>query len=327
MKKYLLKWFGIVLVCGCVIGIILAFRFLTLDEGKQTEYSGEVSAQTASLTPYFQVIFPEKYDGEIRIEENLMEKAVQIEFTGISEFLFSAIRIEENDSRVIGTEQNYEGNCGTLTLQMNDMYACEGSQEDSVLSLEFELVRDKYGSIVVIDPGHGGETDTGTIAYGYQEKDLTLALAKAVKEQIEAQLPDSCVCLTRIDDTPLSEQEREQFANQLEADLYLSIHMNADSSTHATEGVSTYYNGKNSANGKKLAQAVQSAMEKAAESSQKTDVQKDTEIFTNDFSIPSLVIEAGYLTNKQEALKLGTAEYREQLAAGIADGIREIEHE
>ena len=326
MKKYLLKWFGIVLVCGCVIGIILAFRFLTLDEGKQTEYSGEVSAQTASLTPYFQVIFPEKYDGEIRIEENLMEKAVQIEFTGISEFLFSAIRIEENDSRVIGTEQNYEGNCGTLTLQMNDMYACEGSQEDSVLSLEFELVRDKYDSIVVIDPGHGGETDTGTIAYGYQEKDLTLALAKAVKEQIEAQLPDSCVCLTRIDDTPLSEQEREQFANQLEADLYLSIHMNADSSTHATEGVSTYYN-KQAPKGKQFAEILQKNMEKSTESTLQFDVQADTEIFTKEFALPSLVIEAGYLTNKQEAMKIGTAEYRKLLADGVTAGIREIWNE
>lgn len=327
MKKYFIKWIGMILACAGVIGIILAVRFLTSDGENKTEYGEEVLAQTASLTPYFHVIVPEKYGGETQIEENLMDKTVQIEFTEITEFLFSAIGIEENDSRIIRTEQNYEGNCGTLILQMDDMYACEGSQEASVLSLEFEPVRDKYDSIIVIDPGHGGEADTGTIAYGYKEKDLALALAEAVKEQIEAQFPDSYVCLTRIDDTPLSEHEREQFANQLEADLYLSIHMNADSSSRATEGVSTYYNRMSSAKEKKLAQTVQKSMEKAIGSSRETDVQKDAEIFTKDFSIPSLVIEAGYLTNKQEALKLGTAEYRERLAVGIADGIRESKYE
>lgn len=326
MKKYFIKWIGIMIACVCVIAAFLVIRNMSAGGVQGAAAAESELLQTSGDTPYFRISLPNNYAGTVHVEENLIEKAIHVEFTGISEFLFSAIAIEENDSRVLDTRKSFEGTVGTIILQLDDGYVCKSTQEGTQLSLDFEPIREKYDRIIVIDPGHGGESDTGTIAYGYEEKNLTLAIAKSLKETLETEFPESYICLTRIDDVSLTEQERESFAKQLGADLYLSVHMNADPKSRATEGVSTYYN-KQDSKGKQFAEILQKNMEKSTESTLQFDVQADTEIFTKEFALPSLVIEAGYLTNKQEAMKLGTAEYRKLLADGVTAGIREIWNE
>jgi N-acetylmuramoyl-L-alanine amidase len=92
--------------------------------------------------------------------------------------------------------------------------------------------------LVIIDPGHGGE-DPGASGAGIQEKDLVLALAKALRDEIVAS-GDARVALTREDDRYLLHEERFGIARRLGADLFLSIH--ADSAGEATEvaGASIY---------------------------------------------------------------------------------------
>jgi len=287
-------------------------------------FAEEQGSKVAEDQSYFRISVPDKYEGTVRIEENLMEKTVRVVLTGITEFSFSTTLIEENDGRVVKTERSYENGEGTLLVYLDDRYACEGASEGRMLSLQFTPVRETYDRIIVIDPGHGGEADTGTIAYGYEEKDLTLALAKEVKALLESGLLDSYVCLTRLGDTALSEQERENFAKELGADFYISIHMNADPSSRATTGVSTYYNSADVRLGRAYAEIMQSCIEKAVEGQSAVKVEEDEKVITKGFPIPALVVEAGYLTNKQEALMLGTKEYRETLAAGIAAGIEKI---
>jgi N-acetylmuramoyl-L-alanine amidase len=95
---------------------------------------------------------------------------------------------------------------------------------------------------VVIDPGHGGH-DPGAIGpTGLKEKDVTLAIAKALKNKIEQVGGDfgiSRVILTREDDRFIPLEERTGIAKREHADLFISIHCNAakDSDAH---GIETY---------------------------------------------------------------------------------------
>ena len=87
--------------------------------------------------------------------------------------------------------------------------------------------------IVVLDPAHGGTSDCGGSSWqggaspgpnSIVEKDITLALAKAVKDRLDA---THTVTLTRDRDVNVSLSERAQRARELEADLFVSIHFNA----------------------------------------------------------------------------------------------------
>lgn len=93
---------------------------------------------------------------------------------------------------------------------------------------------------IVLDPGHGGD-DPGAIGKrGLREKDVTLAVSKHVKEYIEKAMPGVQVFLTRDHDKTLSLPSRTEFANRMQADLFISIHVNASLNREA-QGVETYY--------------------------------------------------------------------------------------
>ncbi|HEY8142213.1 MAG TPA: N-acetylmuramoyl-L-alanine amidase, partial [Kofleriaceae bacterium] len=93
--------------------------------------------------------------------------------------------------------------------------------------------------IIVIDPGHGGD-ETGALGVrGGAEKDLTLELARALRDRLRARLPVR-VALTRDEDSTLSLTARSATANQYRADLFVSIHLNSSLGATA-HGAETYF--------------------------------------------------------------------------------------
>lgn len=84
-------------------------------------------------------------------------------------------------------------------------------------------------AIVVLDPGHGG-SDPGATGNGLKEKDLTLDIAKRTRDILEANY-NVTVKMTRTGDTYPSLSERANYANRLNANLFVSIHINAGGGT------------------------------------------------------------------------------------------------
>src|SRR5690554_3914481 len=105
-------------------------------------------------------------------------------------------------------------------------------------------VENKYK--VVIDPGHGGKDVGAHGVSGQYEKDFTLSLSKKVENLLD-QEPQIEVFMTRTDDSFISQESRyrPKYANELNADLFISIHGNTfeDSNVSGTE---VYYYHKNS---------------------------------------------------------------------------------
>ena len=91
---------------------------------------------------------------------------------------------------------------------------------------------------IVIDPGHGGK-DPGAIGKkGLKEKDVTLKLAKMLEKELKGKL-DADIILTRRTDVFIPLEERTAIANSRDADLFVSLHINA-SPRRAASGVETY---------------------------------------------------------------------------------------
>ena len=92
---------------------------------------------------------------------------------------------------------------------------------------------------IVIDPGHGGK-DPGAIGVGgIMEKDLVLSVAKKLAAKLTTELGVQVV-LTRKDDRFIALEDRTYMANAEDADLFISLHMNASPNSDA-HGVETYY--------------------------------------------------------------------------------------
>jgi N-acetylmuramoyl-L-alanine amidase len=92
---------------------------------------------------------------------------------------------------------------------------------------------------IVIDPGHGGKDPGARGVGGILEKDVVLAVARRLRDDLQ-RLPGIDVVLTRDSDVFLSLEERTARANAERADLFVSIHANA-SVKSSTSGVETYY--------------------------------------------------------------------------------------
>jgi N-acetylmuramoyl-L-alanine amidase len=90
-----------------------------------------------------------------------------------------------------------------------------------------------------LDPGHGGK-DPGAIGVGgIAEKDIVLAVAKKLASKLRQEMGVQ-VILTRSDDRFIALEDRTAIANSQEADLFVSLHMNASPNSEA-RGLETYY--------------------------------------------------------------------------------------
>ncbi len=103
------------------------------------------------------------------------------------------------------------------------------------------VTRPKDNSIrrVVIDAGHGGKDPGAVGKMGTREKDINLSVALKLKYYLENELGIS-VLMTRADDRFITLGQRTKFANDNDADLFISIHTNASQSRSA-DGMETYY--------------------------------------------------------------------------------------
>ncbi|WFA09292.1 N-acetylmuramoyl-L-alanine amidase [Tissierella sp. Yu-01] len=172
---------------------------------------------------------------------------------------------------------------------------------------------------VVIDPGHGGK-DVGTIGTsGLYEKDFTLSLAKKVNE-ILGKEDRVQIYMTREDDTFISTKDkyRPKFANDLDADLYISIHGNAYESSNVF-GTETYYYNEES---KYLAEIIHKNVVKSTGFKDR-GVRKEDLFVVRKTDMPSVLLEVGYLTNPQEEQQMFDDELQYSTAESICEGIKE----
>lgn len=106
-----------------------------------------------------------------------------------------------------------------------------------VLARADDAQQDRFGT-VIIDPGHGGDDDGARGAEGLAEKDLVLAIAEQVAQQlVEAGID---VTLTRTDDTFVPLEVRTSIANDARGDLFVSIHANSAPSS-GPSGIETFF--------------------------------------------------------------------------------------
>lgn len=177
----------------------------------------------------------------------------------------------------------------------------------------------KPGEItVVLDPGHGG-LDDGCARGGVREKDVNLAISLKVKDRLQKM--GYQVVMTRDTDEALSLGERIQTAEEAEGDIYVSIHQNS-SNLYRVNGLEIYYSAQNAkADSLRLAELIHKDVLLDTGAKARSIFEWEDIRVIREASMPSCLIETGFLTNAAERRKLADPSYQQSLADGIARGI------
>src|SRR5512132_2745985 len=204
-----------------------------------------------------------------------------------------------------------------------------------------QLGTPKSFAVVVLDPGHGGQ-DSGAMCGGVMEKDLTLDVARRVDRLLDSE--GIATLMTRLGDSYVSLADRAAFGNRVNESIFISIHFNENNKPVAS-GVETYYAAHQIASGstlstlaswlpffsrppsnspkpesQSLAGFIQEALVARTRSIDRGTQAQQFFVIANVTS-PAVLIEGGFITNRDELSKLASEDYRDQLAAAVADGI------
>jgi len=193
-------------------------------------------------------------------------------------------------------------------------------------------------ALVILDPGHGGQ-DSGAIAGGVLEKDLTLDIAQRGDRLLDAQ--GAMALLTRNGDSYVSLGDRAQLINRADNAVVVSIHLN-DGPRPDASGIETYFaaqqatgipliaswlpflqkvaNPRPKLESQSLAQFIQQQLVARTQAVNRGTKAQQFYVLAN-VRHPAVLVEGGFLTGKNDIGKLADANYRELLAMGITDGI------
>ncbi|MBP1933066.1 N-acetylmuramoyl-L-alanine amidase CwlD [Ammoniphilus resinae] len=184
------------------------------------------------------------------------------------------------------------------------------------------------GAIIAVDPGHGGFDGGAVSKSGIIEKDVALTISLYLREFL--QQAGALVIMTRETDEDLAtgklrQMKREdihrrvKLINESGADLTVSIHLNAIPSPR-WYGAQTFYNPLLKENAL-LAFLIQDEIKTNLKNTDRHAKKKKDMYILNNVSMPSALVEVGFLSNPGEAAKLSDKEYQKSMANAIYQGI------
>lgn len=172
------------------------------------------------------------------------------------------------------------------------------------------------GKTIMIDAGHGGKDPGAIAATGLREKDVNLDVTKRLASLLRSK--GATVLLTRDTDDFIALDDRAELANRARPDLFISIH--ADAAETADARGFTAYISRNASNASfKAADAIVSQMQSTG--LENRGVRKANFVVVHKTACPAVLVELGFLSNRDEAQLLADEGFRQQLALSLADGV------
>lgn len=188
---------------------------------------------------------------------------------------------------------------------------------------------------IVLDAGHGG-IDPGAMNNDKTilEKDVNLAITKKLRDLLEAS--GATVIMTRDKDVSLYEEDenktirqkynenlrnRKNIIDKSDADVFVSIHLNAFEQSKYYGAQTFYPKGKD--DGKELAQFIQDELKRVVDQDNDRKIKPRDDIYLlKNTTMPSVLIECGFLSNEKESKLLADSKYQDKVAWAIYVGIQ-----
>lgn len=203
--------------------------------------------------------------------------------------------------------------------------------------LSFFMPDPLAGVRVVIDPGHGG-LDGGASHGETVERDITLSMSLKLEKELTSK--GATVVMTRKEegdavaehtpdvDYPTTRARkradlllREKIINNSEADIVISLHVNAVPEER-WRGAQVFYHAQGHADGKILAKSIQGAIRENIGNTEREALAIKQVYILKKAEVPAVLVETGFLSNNEERELLKSEKYQKQMVNAIAEGVR-----
>jgi N-acetylmuramoyl-L-alanine amidase len=171
---------------------------------------------------------------------------------------------------------------------------------------------------VVIDAGHGGDDSGAKGVYGTLEKEMTLLIAQKIKEINNN--PNIKILLTRESDKTVSVKDRVNFANEIKADLFISIHMDMDlaGKSSGVKYIISKNTNPNYNESSVLATELQKSISSVFSKTNGLETRKHSTWVLEESQMPAVIFECGFISNAKdiENVKSKPGEIAEKILNG-----------
>lgn len=269
---------------------------------------------------------------DIDIRDNVYECMNELVIKGDHSEYFKDLSIENTGEAVLQIRIYYDSDADETYIRLfsNMILGCSPKmEEEGVLKIRFDYIKNLYKKVIVLDAGHGGH-DPGAISVGdkYNESDLNLKIINNCRELFKK--TDVKVFYTRTDDTFITLDDRAELSELVGADMFISVHHNASDNAKA-DGTSVHcsamneYESLNGLTSEKLAWRMLNSLLDYLETDMFAEgVIKRNFVVIRDSKAPAVLLEIGFVTNKKELKRLASDSFSKKVAQCIVDNVLDI---
>ena len=261
---------------------------------------------------------------DVKIENDYVNHTIYVRFSKAVDNYSENYIVRGSSNHIANLSYYKESGKGVLEIKLDK--ACEYlySYQEGFLCLEIKDLHEVYEKVVVIDAGHGG-SQPGAVKKDICEKDLNLHIVFKLKDLLdEVDEKKIKVFYTRLEDSNPSLADRANMANQLDADLFISVHNNASANGRFSDLKGTmvlYSESQPESASMRFAQICLENVNRSTGSKDLGLVKADDIYIVRNSKVPVALIEVGYMTNTKELNNLCNEEYQRKAAQGIYNAI------
>ncbi len=259
-------------------------------------------------------------DNIIGIDEYLNKKFhIFIPGNHVDKFVSSNIKVNSEGIDTIDIVLTDAGDT-KITINTNGIKGVSMSRHGEDLVFNVKKPQEIYHNIIVIDPGHGG-WKPGASNRGYYEKDINIQVTLKLKTYLDKN-KEIKTYYVRLDDSHVSLANRASLANEVDSDLFLSLHCDSYY-TIKTGAVSLYMDRETNRemSNYEFAKTVHDAYVEGTSFVDKVISERDNLYVLKYTKMPAALLEMGYMSNNLDLTLLTDEEHQELMAQGIYNGI------
>lgn len=307
--------------------------YFTTDIGENEytlRFSGDQASTggTVSASEKLNIQLPPGVDKSMfTVEDLYYNEEILISIDGDYRSFYSGTTIVNTCESVLQVRVSYTPKNKTeIHICTNGVKGYKYEQNGDTLNFVIDRPANIYSKIIVLDAGHGG-TDPGTVHRGYNEKDVNFSV---IWDYCKPLFDDSDIKVyySRYDDTLISLYDRAAYAENVDADMFISVHHNSSSNSSA-KGSSVYYSTINpvvSPSGltsKKMASIFLSALTNSLGTQNRGAIDKGF-VVVRDNTVPSVLLEIGFMSNPSELALVVSDKFKAKVAETIFDTVERL---
>ncbi len=319
---------------------------ITMEKSDFSEYTVSDTDNTYLIT--FTYEDPEEYDeddyslkikipdgvfySEVTNEDLYYKNQIVIRMPGDYRDFYNSNPISSGNSVVSKISVDYKNSKTEIVITTLKLQGYKLRDLGGNIGVVLGEPRDIYKNIVVLDAGHGG-TDPGAVrklnGVSINEKDINFKIMyQLTQKYFNAEDSEIKAYYSRYDDTKVDLYERAAFAKKVGADLFISLHMNANNSS-TPKGTEIYYTGSNKAttqnglNSKILANMFLNSLPGKI-GTEKRYISDQSLAVCRTNTVPAILIELGFMSNPSDLALMVNSNFQEKSAKAIYDILCEV---